>query len=93
MRTMWKPKVEPKPENFYWQLDIAPDLMLALADLLNGKKVPAAAIGRLKTTLLYARRFDLPLDRLGWGEVQREAHRQGCSESDVLFDWMARKAA
>lgn len=87
---MWKPKPQAKPETGYYQIELPPDLMLALGDLISGKKVPATAIGRIKTALLYARKFDLPIDRLEWGRVVRESRRQGISEVDVLWDMMGR---
>jgi len=70
----------------YFELTVPPDLMVALGDLLEGKRVPGEAITRLQTVWQFGRRVKLPYARLPWGELELEAKRQGISEAEVLWD-------
>lgn len=74
----------------YFELTIPPDLMVALGDLLEGKRVPGEAVKRLQTVWQFGRRVKLPYARLPWSEVEFKATRQHCSEVDVLWDAMGR---
>jgi len=67
--------------------------MVALGDLLEGKKVPGRAIERLKTAWLCGRRVKLPYARLDWDNLQSTAKEQGCSEADVFFDRAGQKGS
>lgn len=70
----------------YFELTVPPDLMVALGDLLEGKRVPGEAIKRLQTVWTFGKHVRLPYARLPWSEVEFQATRQHCSEADIIWD-------
>lgn len=80
-----RPKI-PVGDDHYFSLDLTPELMLALGDLLEGKKVQSKSILELKTAWSRARRTPLPYATLPWEQLSHDAKRQHISEADAFWD-------
>lgn len=78
----------PKQASHYFETELTPIQRDALLLLLDGGSVPEAALAELSAAVRDSRRIEMPLyrSRLDWGELEREARRQGCSAADILWD-------
>jgi hypothetical protein len=80
-------------QELYFEVEFRPEEVAILTDLLNGKHVPAYAIGRVRNALTHARMMELSPTGLDWDEVEAEAEKQGCSVGDILWDRMSAEVA